>query len=96
MHHVPRSTPQSTTILSSVRFNGKTAYTTYSGGTTKDKFLDYLKNVLLPTLEKDDVVVMDNMRTHHVKEVSALVRNAGIKLLYLPAYSPDLNPIEKM
>ena len=56
--NVPRSTPQSTTILSSVRLNGETAYTTYSGGTTKDKFLDYLKNVLLPTLGKDDVVVI--------------------------------------
>ena len=94
--HVPLNTPANTTILSSIRLNGDTAYTIYSGGTTREKFLDYLKNVLLPTLRRDDIVVMDNMRTHHVKEVKALFLEAGIKLLYLPAYSPDLNPIEKM
>lgn len=94
--HVPLNTPANTTVLSSIRLNGETAYTTYSGGTTREKFLDYLKNVLLPTLRRDDVVVMDNMRTHHVKEVKELFQEARIKLLYLPAYSPDLNPIEKM
>ena len=94
--HVPLNTPAHTTVLSSIRRSGETAYTTYSGGTTREKFLDYLKNVLLPTLRRDDVVVMDNMRTHHVKEVKELFQEAGIKLLYLPAYSPDLNPIEKM
>ena len=94
--HVPLNTPVNTTVLSSIRLNGETAYTTYSGGTTREKFLDYLRNVLLPTLRRDDVVVMDNMRTHHVKEVKELFQEARIKLLYLPAYSPDLNPIEKM
>ena len=93
---VPLNTPANTTIPSSIRLNGETAYTTYSGGTTREKFLDYLKNVLIPTLHEGDVVVMDNMRTHHVKEVQMLLQEANIKLLYLPAYSPDLNPIENM
>lgn len=92
----PVNTPDNTTILSSVRLNGETAYTTYSGGTTREKFLDYLKNTLIPTLHEGDIVVMDNMRTHHVKEVQTLLQRAGMKLLYLPAYSPDLNPIENM
>ena len=47
----PLNTPENTTILSSVRLNGETAYTTYQDGTTKGKFIDYLKNVLAPTLE---------------------------------------------
>ena len=93
---VPLNTPENTTILSSVRLNGETAYTIYNGGTTREKFLDYLKNVLIPTLHAGDIVVMDNMRTHHVKEVQTLLQEAGMKLLYLPAYSPDLNPIENM
>ena len=92
----PLNTPANTTILSSKRLNGETAYTIYSGGTTREKFLDYLKNTLIPTLHEGDIVIMDNMRTHHVKEVQTLLQGAGMKLLYLPAYSPDLNPIENM
>ena len=92
----PLNTPANTTILSSIRRNGETAYTIYSGGTTREKFLDYLKNTLIPTLHKGDIVIMDNMRTHHVKEVQTLLQGAGMKLWYLPAYSPDLNTIETM
>ena len=51
---------------------------------------------LIPSLEKDDVVIMDNMRSHHAKIVTELLDDAGISYLYLPPYSPDLNPIEKM
>lgn len=94
--HTPINTPANTTILSSIRLNGETAYTTYIGGTTGEKFVDYLENVLLPTLEKGDVIIMDNMRSHHVKSVKDTIEKAGMILLYLPPYSPDLNPIEKM
>ncbi|MGN1305127.1 MAG: transposase [Oscillospiraceae bacterium] len=79
-----------------MRLNGETAYTTYIRGTTGEKFVDYLENVLLPTLEKGDVIIMDNMRSHHVKAVKDTIEKAGMILLYLPPYSPDLNPIEKM
>lgn len=92
----PLNTPANTTILPSVKLNGETAYTIYSGGTTREKFLDYLRNTLIPTLHEGDIVVMDDMRTHHVKEVRVLLQEAGMKLQYLPAYSPDLNPIENM
>ncbi len=94
--HTPINTPANTTILSSIRLNGETVYTTYIGGTTGEKFVDYLENVLLPTLEKGDVIIMDNMRSHHVKAVKDTIEKAGVILLYLPPYSPDLNPIEKM
>ncbi len=92
----PLNTPANTTILSSIRRNGETAYTIYSGGTTREKFLDHLKNTLIPTLHEGDIVIMDNMRTHHVKEVQTLLQKDGMKLWYLPAYSPDLNTIETM
>lgn len=92
----PINTPQNTTILSSIRLNGETAYTTYQGGTTKDKFIDYLKNILVPTLHDGDIVVMDNMRTHHSRDVKKVIEEYKINVLFLPPYSPDFNPIEKM
>ncbi|MCC8077209.1 MAG: transposase [Oscillospiraceae bacterium] len=71
-------------------------FTTYEGGTTGKRFVTYLRETLLPTLEEGDIVVMDNLRSHHVKEVEELLCQNEITLLYLPPYSPDLNPIEKM
>ena len=72
------------------------AFTTFQGGTTADKFLNYLKEILISTLRPGDIVVMDNLRTHHVQAVGELLRDAGAEAIYLPAYSPDLNPIEKL
>lgn len=89
---VPLNTPPTQTILSSVRLNGQTTYTMYSGGTTGERFLDYLKNVQIPTLNRGD----NNMRSHHVAGVKEALCAAGVIPLYLPPYSPDLNPIEMM
>ena len=94
--HAPLNTPKSTTILSSIRLDGTMAFTTFQGGTTADEFLNYLKETLIPALRPGDIVVMDNLRTHHVQTVGELLRDAGAEALYLPAYSPDLNPIEKL
>lgn len=55
-----------------------------------------MKEQLIPSLEKDDVVIMDNMRSHYAKIVTELLDKVGISYMYLPPYSPDLNPIEKM
>lgn len=90
------NTPQTTTVLSSIRLSGEKAFTTYQGGTTGELFVRYLKVILLPTLHPGDIVVMDNMSSHHVKAVREVLEASGIKLLYLPPYSPDFNPIEKM
>lgn len=60
----PINTPCNTTILSSIRLDGKTAYTIYQGGTTTERFAGYLKDTLLPTLSRDDIIVMDNMRSY--------------------------------
>ena len=94
--NAPENTPINTTILSSIRLNGETAFTTYSGGTTGDRFVEYLEKILIPTLHEGDIVIMDNMRSHHIKKVTEVLQKAKIQSLYLPPYSPDYNPIEKM
>ena len=94
--HAPLNTPRTATVLSSIRLDGEKAFTTYQGGTTGERFVQYLEETLLPTLRPGDIVVMDNMRSHHVKAVREILEAQGMKVLYLPPYSPDLNPIEKM
>ena len=93
---IPLNTPANTTILSSVRLDGSSAFTTYIGGTKGTTFVEYLRNNLIPTLHKGDIVIMDNLRSHHVKEVCETLEAAGMIPLYLPPYSPDFNPIEKL
>lgn len=92
----PLSKPKNTTILSSIQRDGTLRYTTFSGGTTVEKFKEYLEHDLLPYLSGDSVLVMDNMKSHHAKAVKALLDKAKVPYLYLPPYSPDLNPIEKL
>ena len=94
--HAPLNTPKTTTVLSSMRLDGPCATVTYSGGTTGVRFVEYLKTTLLPTLKPGDIVVMDNLRSHHVKDVQKLFENTEFRVMYLPPYSPDFNPIEKM
>lgn len=67
----------------------------YQGPMNGDLFLEYLGSVLLPKLEKDTVIILDNFSVHKVKGVKELAENFGMKILYLPPYSPDLNKIEK-
>ena len=57
-------------------------------------FERYIKKVLVPELQQDQIVVMDNVNFHKKDEVQKAIENAGCKVLYLPTYSPDLNPIE--
>ena len=94
--NAPFSTPQNTTVLSAIRQDGQFACTTFDGGTTKERFKEYLETVLLPSIHEGDYVIMDNLTTHHCNFVGELIRAKGAPPLYLPPYSPDLNPIEKM
>ncbi len=96
MDAVPLNTPTTTTILSSVRLNGESIYTTIPGAVNGAIFLDYLKNGLAPELHKGDIVIMDNLRSHKVKGVREVIESIGASLIYLPPYSPDFNPIEQM
>ena len=85
-----------TTMISSVRLDGSTACMVVDGATTKDIFKAYVEKILLPTLRPGDVVVLDNLSSHKNQEVRDLVESVGAELCFLPPYSPDLNPIEKM
>ncbi len=71
------STPKNITVLTGIRLDGQFAYTKYKGKTTKERFLDYIENTLLPEIHKGDSVVMDNLRTHHCKGLKELIRSAG-------------------
>ena len=68
---------------------------TIEAATDREIFLAYLDEVLCPKLRIGDVVIMDNLSSHKVKGVRERIEAAGAQLLYLPPYSPDLNPIEK-
>ena len=96
MDSAPLSKPKNTTILSSIQLGGGLHYTTFSGGTTVEKFKQYLEYDLLPCLNRDSVLAMDNMKSHHAKAITRLLERSGICYLFLPPYSPDLNPIEKL
>ena len=85
-----------TTMISSVRLDGSTACMVVDGATTKDIFKAYVEQILLPTLKAGDVVVLDNLSAHKNQEIRDVIESAGAELWFLPAYSPDLNPIEKM
>ena len=85
-----------TTMISSVRLDGSTACMVVDGATNKDVFEAYVRRILLPSLEAGDVVVLDNLSAHKNKAIRDLIESVGAELWYLPPYSPDLNPIEKM
>ena len=74
--------------------NGLQAAMTVSGAVNGDVFAAYLDQVLGPTLGPGDVVVLDNLPAHKVAGLAELVEARGARLLYLPPYSPDFNPIE--
>jgi len=87
---------QTTTMISSIRLDGSTACMTISGATDTEVFRAYVAEVLAPTLRPGDVVVMDNLTPHKSEPTLQLIAQAGAQVLFLPAYSPDFNPIEKM
>ena len=83
------------TILGAISTRGTIATMTIEAATDREIFLAYLDEVLCPKLRPGDVVVMDNLSSHKVQGVRERIEAAGAQLLYLPPYSPDLNPIEK-
>jgi len=87
---------QSTTMISSIRLDGTTACMHLPGAADTEAFVTYVGEVLCPTLRRGDIVVMDNLAVHKSPRVTALVEAVGAEVKFLPAYSPDLNPIEKM
>lgn len=92
--HAPHGHWHTSTFLGALRVTGLTAPALFDGPMDGDMFLAYLDQMLVPTLQAGDIVVMDNLGAHHVDGVRARVEAAGAALWYLPPYSPDLNPIE--
>ena len=85
-----------TTMISSVRLDGSTACMTIDDATSAEVFREYVRQVLIPTLRPGDIVVLDNLAAHKDAEALDLIHAAGAQVWFLPPYSPDLNPIEKM
>jgi transposase len=83
-------------MISSIRLNGSTACMAIDESTSAVVFREYVRQVLVPTLRPGDIVVLDNLSAHKDKEALALIAAAGGEVWFLPPYSPDLNPIEKM
>lgn len=85
-----------TTMISSIRLDGTTAAMEIGCATDSAVFREYVRHVLAPTLSPKDIVVMDNLRAHYDAEAILLIENKGATVKFLPPYSPDFNPIEKM
>jgi transposase len=83
-------------MIGSVRQDGSTACMTVEGAVNAEVFRCYVREILLPTLKAGDILVMDNLSAHKDCQALDLLKSAGVTVRFLPAYSPDLNPIELM
>lgn len=91
----PRKRGQNTTMAGMITGCGEFHIDTLRGGMKGTTFLGFLAGRVLPKLHAGQVVIMDNPRVHHIAGVREVIEEAGCQLLYLPTYSPELNPIEE-
>ena len=91
---VPHGHWKTTTLIAALDSRGMRCSTTVDGAVNRDVFEAFVAQVLLPTLSVGDMVVMDNLSSHKGQRVRAMIESTGATLLFLPPYSPDLNPIE--
>jgi transposase len=92
---VPLGNRKRTTFVAGLRLTGMTASMTMDGSINAARFLDYVRRILVPTLKPGDTVIIDNLSSHKSDEVREAIEAVGAKVLFLPPYSPDFNPIEK-
>jgi transposase len=92
--HAPFGHWQTHTILAALRLEGLTAPAVFDGPLDNPSFLAYVEQVLVPTLRRDDLVVLDNLALHKQPAVRAAIEQVGATIRFLPPYSPDFNPIE--
>jgi transposase len=92
---VPHGHWKTLTLVAALRIDGLTAPYVVDGAMDGPSFLAYVEQILVPTLRKGDIVFMDNLRTHKIAGVREAIEAIGAQVRYLPAYSPDLNPIEQ-
>jgi transposase len=93
---VPCGHWESTTILSSIRLDGRAESIVFDGAVDRKMFDEYIREILGPTLHLGDIVVMDNLNTHKSDLAQKIIESYQAEVRFLPPYSPDLNPIEKM
>ena len=94
--YVPHGHWKTTTFLAALRQDGLTAPLVVDGAINGEVFLAYVQQQLVPTLHKGDIVVLDNLSSHKVAGVKETIESVGAKVVYLPPYSPDFNPIENV
>jgi len=93
---VPHGHWKTSTFLAALRCDRVEAPCLFDGPINGERFLAYVTKFLIPALKPDDIVVADNLGSHKGKAVRNAIRSAGARLLFLPKYSPDLNPIEQV
>lgn len=93
---VPQGHYQTTTMIAAVKLKGPQAPWLFEGPMDGELFLAWVKQGLAPVLQRDDVVILDNLSTHKVAGVREAIAAVGARLEYLPPYSPDFNPIENL
>ena len=94
VEYVPHGHWITTTFACCLRLDGLCAPWAFDGAMNKVRFLEYVQKMLTPCLNKGDVLVMDNLQSHKNPEARRILREEGVKILYLPPCSPDMNPIE--
>jgi transposase len=92
---VPRNRGPNTTLLASITLSGMGETMAVEGSTNREVFEAYVEHALAPTLQAGQVMIMDNLSAHKPARVRELIEQQGCELIYLPAYSPDFNPIEE-
>ena len=93
---VPHGHYQASTLIAGVRLEGPCAPWLFEGAMDGEMFLAWVQQGLAPTLQSDDLVILDNLATHKVAGVREAIESVGARLQYLPPYSPDFNPIENL
>jgi transposase len=91
---VPMNWGKNLTLIGAIRIRGWITLGTMFATANRERFVRWLRVRLLPKLRRGDVLIMDNATPHHAPQVANLCKAAGVRLLYLPPYSPDFNPIE--
>jgi transposase len=93
--YVPGNRGSNISVIAAVRQGGVLAWYPQDGAIDGERFLAFLRERLVPVLRPGDVVVMDNVRFHHIPEVATVIVSAGARVLYVPPYHPELNAIEE-
>lgn len=94
--HVPAARWETSTLVSAIRSDGVVGSLIFRGATDAPAFRAYVDEVLVPALRPGDIVVLDNLKAHKGGAIARAIRKVGAGVWYLPPYSPDFNPIEKV